>query len=98
MEEVEPEPLLMFVPIEVPYNQPHNLSEAFPTVLKLIREAEFMSQGELALKMKIPRTWISKLERGRAAPTLKTLLRFSEIFDAHPYRLIQMCEALARVQ
>ena len=52
--------------------------------LKKAREAAGLSQERLAFKAGVHRTYISMLERGKASPTLDTLLVLAERIEAMP--------------
>ena len=45
--------------------------------VKKLRKVKYMSQEELAYQSKIDRTFVSKIERGIANPSLKTLIALS---------------------
>ena len=46
--------------------------------VKEIRRARHLSQRQLAGRMQVPRTYISKIENGKAIPTLGSLQRLAE--------------------
>ncbi len=52
-----------------------------PSNLRDLRNAKGMSQCELAVRMGIPRTYISKIERGYVIPTLKSISRIAKALD-----------------
>ncbi len=45
--------------------------------LREIRNARHLSQRQLAARLDVPRTYISKIENGRAMPTLSSLQRLA---------------------
>lgn len=51
------------------------INRAFASVLRTIRQAQHLSQEELAALAGVHRTYISQLERGLKSPTLETIYR-----------------------
>jgi transcriptional regulator with XRE-family HTH domain len=49
--------------------------------IKSIRRLRGLSQGQLARRINCPRTWISKLERGKTSPFLVSLERIAEALN-----------------
>ncbi len=47
-----------------------------------IRHARGLSQRQLATRMEVPRTYISKIENGKAMPTLSSLERLASALEA----------------
>jgi transcriptional regulator with XRE-family HTH domain len=64
-------------------------------VLKVSRQANGMSQSDLAKIMQVSRTYISKIENLHATPTLSSLARFANALNASPFVLMAMCEGAA---
>ncbi len=54
--------------------------------LREIRNARHLSQRQLAARLDVPRTYISKIENGRAMPTLSSLQRLAAALA------VPMCE------
>lgn len=54
-----------------------------------IRKARHLSQRQLASRMDVPRTYISKIENGNAIPTLGSLERLSEALGVHISQLVR---------
>jgi transcriptional regulator with XRE-family HTH domain len=72
--------------------------------VKEIRKARHLSQRQLASRMQVPRTYISKIENGKAIPTLGSLERLASalevdicqlVRDGHSQRDEEMAEILA---
>ncbi len=72
--------------------------------VKEIRRARHLSQRQLAGRMQVPRTYISKIENGKAIPTLGSLERLAAalevdicqlVRDGHSKRDEEMAEILA---
>jgi transcriptional regulator with XRE-family HTH domain len=51
--------------------------------LRQIRTARHLSQRQLAARLDVPRTYISKIENGRAMPTLASLQRLAGALGVH---------------
>lgn len=60
--------------------------------LREIRSSRHMSQRQLASKLDVPRTYISKIENGRAVPTLCSLQRLAIALG------VEMCEMVHDVR
>lgn len=61
--------------------------QPIPTIIKELtelRQAQRLSQKELAQRMGSTQPIISDLERGKASPTLRMLTRWAEQFDLQP--------------
>src|SRR5665213_2236321 len=73
----EPEPTVSS-PVEVMGTRvPGNRSSKVAVRLREIRNARHLSQRQLAARLDVPRTYISKIENGRAMPTLSSLQRLA---------------------
>src|ERR1700749_1743997 len=48
-----------------------------------IRHGRGLSQRQLAGRMQVPRTYISKIENGKAVPTLSSMERLAQGLDVH---------------
>ena len=57
--------------------------------VKDIRRARHMSQRQLAGRMQVPRTYISKIENGKAIPTLGSLQRLAVALGVDVRQLVQ---------
>lgn len=56
--------------------------------IRTIRESRGMSQRRLAARMDVPRTWISKVETGRACPTLWSLHRIVKALGVEIHEVV----------
>src|SRR5208282_3408744 len=54
-----------------------------------IRRARHLSQRQLAGRMQVPRTYISKIENGKAIPTLGSLERLASALDVDVSQLVR---------
>jgi transcriptional regulator with XRE-family HTH domain len=57
--------------------------------VKEIRRQRHMSQRQLAGRMQVPRTYISKIENGKAIPTLGSLERLAEALGVDVRHLVR---------
>jgi transcriptional regulator with XRE-family HTH domain len=54
-----------------------------------IRRARHLSQRQLAGRMQVPRTYISKIENGKAIPTLGSLERLANALEVEMSQLVR---------
>ncbi len=54
-----------------------------------IRRARHLSQRQLASRMQVPRTYISKIENGKAIPTLGSLERLADALEVDVCQLVR---------
>jgi transcriptional regulator with XRE-family HTH domain len=54
-----------------------------------IRRARHLSQRQLAGRMQVPRTYISKIENGKAIPTLGSLERLASALEVEVSQLVR---------
>jgi transcriptional regulator with XRE-family HTH domain len=54
-----------------------------------IRKARHLSQRQLAGRMQVPRTYISKIENGKAIPTLGSLERLAAALEVDMCKLVR---------
>jgi transcriptional regulator with XRE-family HTH domain len=70
-EVVAPEPVV----VEVPHNS-GQLQIAL--AIRTLRQRSGLSQRQLAMRMQVPRTYVSKIENDKATPTLSSLARLAD--------------------
>ena len=95
-----PEPAIIRSGVEVApakpitLGAPNNalLGDSLSHLLRVIREAEGLSQKRLAIRMKCKRTWISKVECGTVLPNLSTIYRFCDALKLRPNALMEAVE------
>jgi transcriptional regulator with XRE-family HTH domain len=63
--------------------------EAIAAQVKEIRKARHLSQRQLAGRMQVPRTYISKIENGKAIPTLGSLERLAAALEVDICQLVR---------
>jgi len=59
------------------------------TQVREIRRARHLSQRQLAARMEVPRTYISKIENGKAIPTLGSLERLAAALEVNVCQLVR---------
>ena len=57
--------------------------------MREIRRARHLSQRQLAGRMQVPRTYISKIENGKAIPTLGSLERLANALEVDMCHLVR---------
>jgi transcriptional regulator with XRE-family HTH domain len=62
--------------------------------VKEIRRARHLSQRQLAGRMQVPRTYISKIENGKAIPTLSSLERLAAALGVDMRQLVRDARSL----
>jgi transcriptional regulator with XRE-family HTH domain len=78
-EEPEPEPIPVIAP--PPLVEPRNGHLQVATSIRSLRQRSGLSQRQLALRMKVPRTYVSKIENEKATPTLSSLERLANALE-----------------
>lgn len=69
---------------------------AFGQALREFREAQKISQEDLAHQAGFDRTYISMIERGLRSPTIRSVVRLAQTLDARPSQImIRMEQILA---
>jgi transcriptional regulator with XRE-family HTH domain len=51
--------------------------------IRTLRQRNGLSQRQLALRMQVPRTYVSKIENEKAMPTLSSLERLARALEVH---------------
>src|SRR2546423_2022550 len=74
-EEPEPEPVPIVEPAIANGNGHSHLQIAL--AIRTLRQRSGLSQRQLALRMQVPRTYVSKIENDKATPTLSSLKRLA---------------------
>ncbi|HZD32121.1 MAG TPA: helix-turn-helix transcriptional regulator [Candidatus Angelobacter sp.] len=91
MDEDEPEPILA-QPIPVMEPVSANRSEVqVATAVRNLRLQHGLSQRQLALRMGVPRTYVSKIENEKATPTLSSLARLADALTVSVPDLLSAC-------
>lgn len=84
----EPEPLApqLVSPASAGADEPDGIDVA--RAVREVRHTRNLSQRQLAGRMQVPRTYISKIENGKAVPTLSSLERLAHALE------VDICELL----
>jgi transcriptional regulator with XRE-family HTH domain len=61
--------------------EPRNGHLQVATSIRALRQRNGLSQRQLALRMKVPRTYVSKIENEKATPTLSSLQRLANALE-----------------
>jgi transcriptional regulator with XRE-family HTH domain len=65
--------------------------------IRMMRQRSGLSQRQLAMRMQVPRTYVSKIENDKATPTLSSLQRLANALEVSvPDLLIASCENSTR--
>ena len=59
--------------------------------IRMLRQRGGMSQRQLALRMGVPRTYVSKIENQKATPTLSSLERLARALEVSVPDLLRAC-------
>jgi transcriptional regulator with XRE-family HTH domain len=91
LDEDEPEPI--FAPtIEAAEPESSERSDVqVATAIRMLRQRHGMSQRQLALRMGVPRTYVSKIENQKATPTLSSLARLADALEVSIPDLLRAC-------
>ncbi|HWR37655.1 MAG TPA: helix-turn-helix transcriptional regulator [Clostridia bacterium] len=73
----EPEPVAMQPVIEPQPTSSHSTHLPVALAIRSLRLRAGLSQRQLALRMRVPRTYVSKIENEKACPTLSSLERLA---------------------
>ena len=78
-------------PVAVPDRQPSTAEAGLQVAAQVrdIRKARHLSQRQLAGRMQVPRTYISKIENGKAIPTLGSLERLAQALEVDVCQLVR---------
>jgi len=97
-DQFEPSPCPVTVPVNSTAAAIDNRLEMAQTVGRRVRELRRMqslSQRELAHRLNVPRTYLSKVETCKVLPTIGTLYRLAAALSVQVHRLILSREAVA---
>jgi transcriptional regulator with XRE-family HTH domain len=79
-EEPEPEPIAVAAPAPT-ISEPRAGHLQVATSIRALRQRSGLSQRQLAMRMKVPRTYVSKIENEKATPTLSSLERLATALE-----------------
>jgi transcriptional regulator with XRE-family HTH domain len=91
LEEDEPEPILA-PPLPLTTRRSSERSEVqVATAIRSLRQRAGLSQRQLAIRMGVPRTYVSKVENEKAIPTLSSLNRLATALQISIPDLLRAC-------
>jgi transcriptional regulator with XRE-family HTH domain len=95
LDEDEPEPILeVHAPVEAPASGHHSHLQV-ASAIRMLRQKAGLSQRQLALRMQVPRTYVSKIENEKAMPTLSSLQRLATALEVSMAELLKgSCHSL----
>jgi transcriptional regulator with XRE-family HTH domain len=73
-----------------------NQAALLPDAVRMIRQSQGVSQYELARRMKVPRTYISKFEGRRVIPRPEMVVRFALGLEIPAWLLVHFSESMSR--
>lgn len=81
LDQEEPEPILVQPEpqLQPPAMHRHGIQVAL--AIRTLRQRSGLSQRQLALRMSVPRTYVSKIENEKATPTLSSLERLARALE-----------------
>src|SRR6201996_9112662 len=85
----EPAPLTPQLVTSQPVPASHEAGMQVAGQVREIRRARHLSQRQLASRMQVPRTYISKIENGKAIPTLGSLERLASALEVDICQLVR---------
>jgi len=85
----EPAPLAPHLVTSHPVPNSDTASMQVATQVRELRRARHLSQRQLAGRMQVPRTYISKIENGKAIPTLGSLERLALALGVEVRQLVR---------
>jgi transcriptional regulator with XRE-family HTH domain len=90
LDEDEPPPILAVPPVATPADSRHSHLQVAAAIRRL-RQKSGLSQRQLALRMSVPRTYVSKIENEKAVPTLSSLYRLATALEVSVADLLKGC-------
>src|SRR5512142_2976646 len=80
LDEDEPEPILT-QPVLAERETSEQSEVHVAQAIRMLRQRTGLSQRQLALRMGVPRTYVSKIENEKATPTLSSLARLADALE-----------------
>ena len=90
LDEDEPPPILAAPPEATPTEGKQSHLQVAAAIRRL-RQKSGLSQRQLALRMSVPRTYVSKIENEKAVPTLSSLYRLATALEVSVADLLKGC-------
>jgi transcriptional regulator with XRE-family HTH domain len=89
LDEEEPEPVLAVQPTAAEPAASSRSHLQIATAIRMFRQKFGLSQRQLATRMQVPRTYVSKIENEKAVPTLSSLQRLASALEVSVADLIR---------
>lgn len=70
-------------------SSPLAIDVAFGRLLKEQRKISQFTQADLSLRSGIAKSFVSRMERGLACPTIDTIFKIANAFDVQPEALVK---------
>ncbi len=81
LDEPEPEPVIVQPPPAAEPSPGNGRGLQVALAIRSLRQRTGLSQRQLALRMQVPRTYVSKIENEKATPTLSSLERLARALE-----------------
>ena len=91
LDEDEPEPILTPVAPSVEAEESDSSQVQVAKAIRGLRLRSGLSQRQLAMRMGVPRTYVSKIENEKATPTLSSLERLARALEVSVPDLLHEC-------
>jgi transcriptional regulator with XRE-family HTH domain len=91
LDEDEPEPILAAAEPLVEVEESSGSQVQVAKAIRNLRHRNGLSQRQLALRMGVPRTYVSKIENEKATPTLSSLARLAAALEVTVPDLLVQC-------
>ncbi len=91
LDEPEPEPVAAQPPPQPQPTTSNNRGLQVAAAIRALRQRNGISQRQLAMRMNVPRTYVSKIENEKATPTLSSLERLARALGVTVPDLIDGC-------
>jgi transcriptional regulator with XRE-family HTH domain len=91
LDEDEPEPILIPSMPMVEAEESSRSDIQVAKAIRSLRQRSGLSQRQLALRMGVPRTYVSKIENEKATPTLSSLARLANALEVTVPDLLHEC-------
>jgi len=91
LDEDEPEPILTPALPLVEAEESSRSEVQVAKAIRILRQRGGLSQRQLAMRMGVPRTYVSKIENEKATPTLSSLARLARALEVTVPDLLHEC-------
>jgi transcriptional regulator with XRE-family HTH domain len=94
LDEPEPEPIPVQAVAQPQPSSSGNRGLQVASAIRTLRQRSGISQRQLAMRMNVPRTYVSKIENEKATPTLSSMERLARALGVTVPDLITGCSGL----